>query len=217
MYGDLMALSVGEVAGGEARKLRQGAGKSLEDVARAVRSYGLPWSTGRVGDFESGRAGPDIRTLLVVAAALGNVIGSPVELADLFAGSGDVAITDAVTVKRAALRAMLGSQPVKLPTPKDVEVLTLAVKVPRTRKQPEWVSGVDNDVLHRVLGELRESDVRMCQRVGVEPYWGAAAMAKVWGRTFVAERDQRAGPGANAQRRGQVSRQLKAELQELIG
>lgn len=210
-------MSVSEVAGAEARKLRQDAGKSLEDVARAVRSYGLPWSTGRVGDFESGRAGPDMRTLLVVAAALGTVIGRPVELADLFAGSGDVAITDVVTIKRAVLRATLAGQAVKLPLPKGVESVALTLRIPSNRVIPKGVRGVDPDVLHRVLGELRESDVRMCQRIGVEPYWGAAAMAKLWGRTFVAERNQRAGPGANPQRRGQISRQLKAELQELMG
>lgn len=37
-------------------------------------------------------------------------------------------------------------------------------------------------------------------------------MAKLWGRTFNAERDDRAGPDPNAQRRGQISRKLKAEL-----
>jgi hypothetical protein len=37
-------------------------------------------------------------------------------------------------------------------------------------------------------------------------------MARLWGRTFVAKRDARAGEGAKAQRLGHVSRQLKAEL-----
>jgi hypothetical protein len=45
---------------------------------------------------------------------------------------------------------------------------------------------------------------------------GAAAMAALWGRTFTAERDHRAEPDAKAQRRGQISRQLKADLQEVI-
>jgi hypothetical protein len=56
----------------------------------------------------------------------------------------------------------------------------------------------------------------MCKRIGVEPFAGAAAMAKLWGKTFVARRDELAGLDANAQRRGRISRQLKAELQELI-
>ena len=61
-------------------------------------------------------------------------------------------------------------------------------------------------------GTLRESDMRMCKSIGVDLGTGAAAMAKLWGKPFSAERDSRAEPGANAQRKGQISRQLKAEL-----
>jgi hypothetical protein len=41
-------------------------------------------------------------------------------------------------------------------------------------------------------------------------------MAHRWRRTFVAERDKRAGADANAQRRGHVSRELKAELRKVL-
>jgi hypothetical protein len=68
-----------------------------------------------------------------------------------------------------------------------------------------------------VLREFSESDARMCKNIGVDRFLGAAAMAALWGQTFSAERDHRAGPDANAQRRGQISRQLKAELQQVIG
>lgn len=221
MYGEVMAMSVAEVMGAEARRLRLAAGSSLEDVAEAVRSYGLPWSTGRVGDFEAGRAGPDLRTLLVVAAALGDVIGQPVELVELFAGSGDAAITDTVTVKRSALRAMLSSKPVKMTPSSDVVTTTITLKLPKGAKPPQWPKGLrgwhDPELHKRVLSELRESDLRMCKRIAVEPFAGAAAMAKLWGKTFVARRDELAGPDANPQRRGQVSRQLQSELRELLG
>ena len=60
---------------------------------------------------------------------------------------------------------------------------------------------------------LRESDVRMCKRIGVDPAIGADAMRKLWGRSFSAERDRLAESGANAQRKGQISRALQAELQ----
>jgi len=217
MYGDVMVMSVAEVAGAEAKKLRLVAHKSLEDVAKAAQSYGLPWSTGRVGDFEAGRAGPSLPTLFAAAAALGDVIGRRLELADLFAGSGDVAITDTAMVKRSALRAMLSGQPVKM-SPR-ADLVTITIKRPASQF-PQWPKGLrgwhEPDLHARVLGELRETDLRMCKRIGVEPFAGAAAMAKLWGRSFVAERDHRAGPGANAQRRGQISRQLQAELQELI-
>jgi len=217
MYGEAMAMSVAEVMGAEARTLRLGAGASLEDVAEAVRPLGLPWSTGRVGDFEAGRAAPDLRTLFVVAAALSNVIGRPISSAELFAGHGDVAITETVTVKRSVLRAMLSDKPVKMMHSSDVKAVNIRLRAPRSPVVPKGVRGVDPGVLHRVLQDSRESDLRMCQRIGVEPYWGAAAMAKLWGKTFVARRDELAGPDANPQRRGQVSRQLQAELRELLG
>jgi hypothetical protein len=42
--------------------------------------------------------------------------------------------------------------------------------------------------------------------------WSAA----LWKRTFSEERDRRAGEGANAQKRGQVTRQMRKELQAAI-
>ena len=67
-----------------------------------------------------------------------------------------------------------------------------------------------------VFRDFSESDWRMCKNIGVDEFLGAAAMAALWGSTFTAERDHRAGPKANAQRRGQISRQLKEELQGII-
>jgi hypothetical protein len=40
--------------------------------------------------------------------------------------------------------------------------------------------------------------------------------ARLWNRTFPEERDRRAGAGANAQKRGQISRQMRKELQAAI-
>jgi hypothetical protein len=78
------------------------------------------------------------------------------------------------------------------------------------------VGAVKPDLRRDVLRDLNESDARMCKNIGVDQVLAAAAMAALWCRTFTAERDHRAGPDANAQRRGQISRQLKADLQEVI-
>jgi hypothetical protein len=75
---------------------------------------------------------------------------------------------------------------------------------------------VHPDLRQEVLRDFSESDARMCKNIGVDQVLGAAAMAALWRRTFTAERDNRAGPDANAQSRGQISRQLKADLQEVI-
>ena len=138
-----------------------------------------------------GRAAPNLTTLFAVTAALSDVVGRPVAIADLFAGEGDVAINDQLTVGLSALRAALSGEPVHVPLAGAGALTAGAVGLP---------------------GTLRESDMRMCKSIGVDLGTGAAAMAKLWGKPFSAERDSRAEPGANAQRKGQISRQLKAEL-----
>jgi transcriptional regulator with XRE-family HTH domain len=212
--------SVAEVAGERARALRLDAHKSLEDVATAARSYGLRWSTGSVSDFESGRATPSLPTLLVVAAALGDVIGRRVSLTDdLFGGDGFVVINDKLgSIALDKLRVILFGKAVRLTPVKRAPSPTARR---RAKAAAALISGPADAV--GVLQEFRESDMRMCKNIGVSLDVGATAMAELWqsgrwtGRTFVEERDHRAGPDANAQRRGQISRQLKAELQKVIG
>src|SRR5271166_4488626 len=53
-----------------------------------------------------------------------------------------------------------------------------------------------------------------CKRLGVAPETAAYSMGRLWGQPFSDERDYRAGPDANAQRRGQISRALQNELRE---
>lgn len=207
MYGELMIGSVAKVAGSRARDLRLGADVTLDQFSRAARNYGLPWSTGRVGDFEAGRAAANLSTLLIAAAALGDVIGRPVSLVELFAGDGDVAVNDRLAVDLSALRAALSGEPVRLQQADE-----------RPFFGAEWARdhGVGPSLYTRVYNMLRESDVRMCKRIGVSPDVGAALMAKLWGRTFSIERDQLAGDDANAQKRGQISRRLQAELEKVM-
>jgi len=208
MYGEVMEdLSVAQVVGARARELRISAGKKLEDVADAARKYGLPWSTGRVGDFEAGRAAPNLTTLVAATAALGDVIGRPVSLLELFAGKGQVQVNDDLSVPLAKLRAALSGEPVSVKAQtKSTPATSASVKL----------GPVETLAATPILMRFRESDSRMCKNIGVDTMTGAWAMAELWGKTFTAARDEIAGPGANAQHRGQIARQLKADLQEFI-
>lgn len=204
-------MSMAEIAGRNAQALRRDAGANLQDFARAMRRYGLAWSTGRVGDFESGRAAPNLATLYVVAAALSNVAGRDVTLADLFDGTGPVQINDELSVQLWTVRAALEGNPVR-----PVKLTGSWVRVIDDSDLPEWAREIDPKLRARVLGDFVETDERLCKRIGVRPDVGAAAMAKLWRRTFTAERDRWAGPDANAQRRGQISRQLQAKLKKAV-
>lgn len=87
--------TMSEAAGTSARSIRQAAGATLAEVAKAAKAVGLPWSSGRVGDFESGRIAPSLPTLLAVAGALSEIAQERhIGLADLFAVDGLVRIND---------------------------------------------------------------------------------------------------------------------------
>jgi transcriptional regulator with XRE-family HTH domain len=217
-----MADSVAEVIGAGARALRLDAGVTLEQMARAAQLYGLPWTSGRVGDFEAGRTAPSLPTLVAAAAALGDVIGRPVSLAELVTGEGEVHINDKLSLDTSALRAALAGAsitahaiPQILATQEMQEMAQLMISQTNFH-WPNRLRAVDPDLRQEVLRDFSESDARMCKNIGVDQVLGAAAMAALWRRTFTAERDHRAGPDAKAQRRGQISRQLKADLQEVI-
>jgi transcriptional regulator with XRE-family HTH domain len=203
-----VAVPLAKAVGANAQRLRRAADVTLEQFALVAKFYGLPWTSGRVGDFENGRVSPNFPTLYAVTAALGHATGRPVSLAELFGGDGPVEMNDSLTVDLSELRAALSGEAVSATRPKLKGKLTGVVT-------PNW-AGISPTLHVRVLNDFLEADARICKSIGVEPDIGAAAMAKLWKRTFVAERDRRAGPDANAQRRGQVSRQLKAELKEAL-
>jgi len=56
----------------------------------------------------------------------------------------------------------------------------------------------------------------MRKSLGMSSMLLANISASLWGRTFSQERDRRAGEGANAQKRWQVTRQMRAELEAAI-
>ena len=199
-----MVTSIAKVVGGNARRLRLDAGVTLDRLALAARFCGLPWSTGRLGDFEAGKIPANLETVYAITGALAQVVGHQVHLADLLAGSEPVAINAKLTVTATALAAAMTGAPVRVETPALADLGATLAKF----TGPKLTAAL--------LAQFRESDTRMCRNIDVTPAQGAQAMADLWQRTFTAERDQRAGADANAQRRGQISRQLKAELQEAI-
>jgi transcriptional regulator with XRE-family HTH domain len=211
------------VAGRNAKKIRTDAGVTLEQFARAARHCELPWTTGRAGSFESGRVNQTLATLLLVAEALGVTTKRRVELADLFDGPGRVTVSDGVTMDLGELRAVLRGKKVKL------TLNDLAGARKRLIEEAGDAAEADFDKWHptlqhvnpalrqRVYIDFTEADYRLAHSLDVSPANAAAAMAYRWRKTFVAERNRLAGVNANPQRRGRVSRELKAELRKVLG
>lgn len=74
------------VIGRNARRIRLANETRIETVAREAKRCGLPYSHGRVSDFEAGRVEAKLDTLLRFAQVLANVTERPVALADLLEG-----------------------------------------------------------------------------------------------------------------------------------
>jgi hypothetical protein len=93
-----------------------------------------------------------------------------------------------------------------------VEIMKRAMALISSAQAESIAAGVAVAVLRR--SGLAED--RLAQRLGVNPDELALMSSQLWaGRTFSEERDLRAGPEANAQKRGQVSRTLQADLARL--
>jgi hypothetical protein len=212
------------VVGDNVRGRRQAADISLEALAT---SSPLPMSTGRVGNIESARTTTTtLESLIAMAAALSLTTAEPVTLADLLAGEGEVSLGGQFTVELSTLRAVLRGQPVpisdaetdwKLGKVMNEASRSAITRLPEFKRLPQSVRrNLDPRDWLRVKMTLRESDTRMCKAIGVDRDLGAALMTTLWDKPFSEERDHRAGPDAKAQRRGHISRQLKADLEKAI-
>ena len=222
-----MTESLARAIGRNARALRLAGGITLEQLAAAAVAYGLPWSSGRVGDFEGGRVSPNLPTIYVVALALRDTTGQPVTLSQLLDGAEDVELTRALTVPIDALRGAVSGKSVT-GTP-SASVVEAEAKVFVEGEAEAFVEGEPRDRSSGGLGRglarlipvgplysMREVDYRIAKNFNLTADVARDLMYRLWGKPFSAERDQRSGSFANAQRKGQVSRSLKAEIAQAL-
>ncbi|WP_194786769.1 helix-turn-helix transcriptional regulator [Mycobacteroides abscessus] len=216
--------TMSEAAGASARAIRQDADATLSDVAKAARDAGLAWSSGRVGDFESGRIAPSLPTLIAIAGALTAVSqGKLVGLPDLFAVDGYVQINEKVLLTTERMRELvsgggfritlgdLGAEGAELSDRVDELMESAFVQLEtfpeNMRPSPSQIGSIVRD--------FTEGDDRIARALGVSKFIAAALMAATWGKTFVQRRDEVAGPDANAQKKGIVTRKLQQDLRNL--
>ena len=102
----------------------------------------------------------------------------------------------------------------------DVDWEHALVDEPRRRREilkllPE-LGKVEMPVMLQVERQSGEAELKMARALGVDRWLVDLASAARWGRTLAAERDDRAGTDANAQKRGRITRELKAELEATL-
>lgn len=210
MTGEDHSVPLSTVIGRNARRLRGDA--TADDVAKAARQYGLNWGTGRISDLEHGRVSPTLPTLVALSFALTDVRDKDVELAELVESDETIFLTRSLKVTSGELcRFLAGEQMFEFVMPNPSTALADMRKDWPSRLHRVPVGGI-----FRGLRDYGEPEARLARDLGLDRMRLAAEMVALWRRTYSAERDRRVGAGANAQKKGRVARELKAELKAVL-
>lgn len=128
--------------------------------------------------------------------ALANVTGKPVGLSDLVTHPGRVRINREISMRGDELVSAVSGEP------------------------SDWrADDGDFGSLLKAIAVRQaggEAEQRAAQSLGVSGGEFQRLAVQLWGRSYSEERDARAGADANAQKRGQIARQLKSEMREAL-
>jgi transcriptional regulator with XRE-family HTH domain len=213
---DDAAVPLSDVVGMNARKLRGDA--TADELATAARNNQLNWGTGRISDLEHGRVSPTVPTLVALAAALGDLRGERVALADLVEYDGWVLLGKDFALPGGVLQRYLRGHPVEIEARDVADIVTASAEAHRDKikKLPTRLQSVKMRDMAAVTKEAGETEERVAKALGVETWVVIRACAALWRCTVAAERDRRAGPSATKQARGRITRQLREELEAVI-
>jgi transcriptional regulator with XRE-family HTH domain len=223
-----------EVVGANCKRIRVEIGVTQDELARHARRIGLRWNAAKVGNFEAGRSAPTFATVLAVTLALqmaledaaerrGETPGGGVTLADLVTGTGFVALTDSLDFPTALVADVCRGEIFDTgrlsgsANPLGPEQINAMVTQAREAlREREIEAGVTLDELTAMLQRSGLTEDRLARRLGIKPAELAATSFRLWQSTFSEERDRRAGPDANQQKKGRISRELRAELEKAL-
>ena len=206
-----------KVVGRNCQRLRKRIGVTQDELARCARSIGLDWTETRVGHFEAGRSVPTFATVFAVTAALQWALDDAtngeatwaVTLAELVENDGSVALTDALSFTADQLASVCRGQPWAFERAEGFwrsDQWRASLGLYEDMFGEQAISGPERLQMRSGLTEDR-----LTKSLGIHPDDLADVSFRLWQKTFSEERDERAGPRANQQKRGRVSRELRAE------
>ncbi len=227
------------VVGRNCRAIRVSLGVTQERFAAYAREAGLRWTSSKVGDFERGRREVSFGSVVAVSWALSRAWadarehrtdgGAQPALADLLRFDGNVVLTPDGPDPLGDVVADVCSG---RPWPTDAADLLGAEEARVQQAHERVVAGalsravvdgcLEPDVSATELTFTRQrsglTEDRLAKRLGISRDRLAAVSFRLWKGTFSEKRDQLAGADANAQKRGRITRELRAEIEkELAG
>lgn len=211
-------MDLAQVIGANCKHFRAGA--SMEDLAEHARKFGVRWNSGTIAKIEAGTHKTTVVSLVALAAALESLNEYPIFVPDLISSSESIQLNDSVSVADGSVLAAILSGAGNLQSSWE-EAISRRAMDSRTAFStlrdpadiPGWPQGVSLIEAADIHAAFELADFRIAGSLGIIPPMFAAWCFRLWRKTFVSERDSRAGVAANAQKRGRVTRELKAEIQ----
>lgn len=201
--------TIPQVVGTNLRSIRSEYGLTLNDVAKALRTYNLHWSTGRLGDIEAGRGSATVQMVLALSLALSEVCGVPISSLRLLASDAPVLLDgEHLAVKGEVFERLVKGEQSSIdfstdrPGPTEEELLERAFPSAYAAKKQEDQLSVDWDL----------ADSRAAKRLGMSDQAFQALCFRTWGHLLSVEVQQRADPDASPQKKGRITRELMKDL-----
>lgn len=212
------------VVGANLRRVRDEIGVSLADLATTGQSLGMKWSASAVSQIESGKYRPTVELLAILVRALNFQAllkqgRRTVTIADLLRTDYAIAVSDSHSMTAEKLLEFLAGHEPEMEM--DADAVTSLIRETTTLRDEIWrhaPSGLREAVRESKknppIGPITEQETRAARDLGIPPISLQLWSFHLWGKTFEAERDARAGQAASAQKRGRVTREMKSEIRK---
>lgn len=217
-----------EIIGENVRRLRDAAGRTQDDVARAARTLGLAWPQTKIAALERGDKAVSLEEFFLLPALLESAIGREVPYGELLqAADGDtVHLSTKASAAPHDLAALFGAR--TLDPAVDVDIRVWKAVSDSLEALEARLRQLDLHLTARELLRAQEAagvaEERAARKLGEIPAVFAAISLRLWGHGLTAERDKRVGdslppdaPAATVQaKRGRVTRELVDEVRDFI-
>ncbi|WP_394614552.1 hypothetical protein JNUCC0626_32355 [Lentzea sp. JNUCC 0626] len=202
------AESVGAVVGENLERLRTRAKMTQHELAHLLARRGAPMHRSKLAAIGAGD-----RPHLTIADAILLAHAFNVEMAEFFAGTGPVEISENVVLSRHAIRDLLrgttaqGGSASWNPQTQHAELLRIA----DIRAKGDAIAAAE----HRLV----DADHALAQRLKVSPQVVVSLALQLWGNTLTEQRDARVSQlgdmdrGVRHARRGHITRELSSQIE----
>lgn len=182
----------------------------MAELAAIASQYGEVWDAGSIGKIEAGKYKATIQLLGILSMALSELNRTNVRISEFLQSNRVIGINKVVVALPDELLNFLADESkfvgrTRVAPSTDFE----AAVTNEFRNHPNPIElGPASEVYHA----LTHGDRRIARDLSLSAEAFAVWCSLLWKRPFTAERDDRAGIDASAQKRGRISRELKQEL-----